>query len=258
MQDSADNIYHILNGDVLKEYFPDEIVGRYIVMRECLVVGPTPDGDLDDFFKARAAFLHEEYSVSPEEYERNAKPELLKIATIPPGVEVNMWFEDDLFCQVNMWFACSLLCKIKPEPHVFLVRPEHQNPYQFSCVVPEHLPVLLNERISLPSKTVKGLADLWGAYQTEDRNQMEKLAKQMGNKLQFLEPAVEAHLARLPQNGKPGRPEQVITEILERNPELGFESVFRLFQSKEAIYGYGDLQVKSIYNRVKEKTKHKK
>jgi len=31
--------YHILNGDALKEQFPDRIKGKIIIARECLVDG---------------------------------------------------------------------------------------------------------------------------------------------------------------------------------------------------------------------------
>ena len=31
-------------------------------------------------------------------------PEFLKMQNIPENSEINLWFEDDLFCQVTFWF----------------------------------------------------------------------------------------------------------------------------------------------------------
>ena len=56
-----DKVYHILNGDSLKERFPKAISGNVLVCRECLVDGPTTSETLEDIYKVRAHFIAENY-----------------------------------------------------------------------------------------------------------------------------------------------------------------------------------------------------
>ena len=44
------NIYHILNGDSLKNQFPKSISGELIVARECLVDGNIQGEDIMNYF----------------------------------------------------------------------------------------------------------------------------------------------------------------------------------------------------------------
>ena len=103
-------VYHILNGDALKEQFPKDIDGEVIVARECLVDGDVHGGSLEELFATRARYLSKHYKeVSEAYYYEHTVPEIKKITEIPAGSEVNLWFEDDLFCQVNFWFVLHTL-----------------------------------------------------------------------------------------------------------------------------------------------------
>ena len=51
------NTYHILNGDSLKEQFPNTIAGEQIIMRECLVSGNVKADSLDKFYQVRSEFI---------------------------------------------------------------------------------------------------------------------------------------------------------------------------------------------------------
>ena len=42
--------YHILNGDALKELFPEDIKGTLIIARECLIEGNVDGDTFDSFF----------------------------------------------------------------------------------------------------------------------------------------------------------------------------------------------------------------
>ena len=103
------NIYHILNGDALKEQFPPTLSGELIVARECLVDGNIQGESLEAFLTNRAKHI-ESYSQVPEgEYFKLTVPEINKIRNIAQGSKVYCWFEEDLFCQVNFWFVLHLL-----------------------------------------------------------------------------------------------------------------------------------------------------
>lgn len=55
------NQVHILNGDSLKQQFPEDIQGEIIVARECLVDGTVKGIILDEFFASRAKFISQNY-----------------------------------------------------------------------------------------------------------------------------------------------------------------------------------------------------
>ena len=54
--------YHILNGDSLKDQFPEIISGEIIIARECLVDGNVKGNNLIEFFKTRAKFISNNYN----------------------------------------------------------------------------------------------------------------------------------------------------------------------------------------------------
>lgn len=93
---------HILNGDSLKEQFQDEIQGDLIVMRECLVDGNTEGESLDELYKTRAHFISDSYGdFTPDDYFKKTVSEFEKIQSIQANSDINLWFEDELFCQVK-------------------------------------------------------------------------------------------------------------------------------------------------------------
>ena len=58
-----------------------------------------------------------------------------------------------------------------------------------------------------------------------------------------------AHIDRVPKQGKKGRPERAVEEIIEHTGS-NFIDVFNQFSKREGVYGFGDCQVKLIYDRV--------
>ena len=91
--------FHILNGDALKSQFPEQILGEIIVARECLVDGTVEGLSLSDLYETRWQFLNDSYGYcSREIYFSETVSEFEKVQSIPPNSEVNLWFEDDLFC----------------------------------------------------------------------------------------------------------------------------------------------------------------
>ena len=116
--------YHILNGDSLRQQLPEYIQGDIIVSRECFVDGNVKGKDLADLFAMRAKFLSQNYGGSEQDYYRKVVPEFKKIKKIPNDSDINLWFEDDLFCQANFWFVAHLLANSTGINTVYLIRPE--------------------------------------------------------------------------------------------------------------------------------------
>jgi hypothetical protein len=235
-------VFHILNGDALSDQFPKILRGDRIVMRECLVEGPVKDidPDPDSFYTDRISFLNHFYGpVTADDYQRQTISQFDKMKNLPVDAPVNLWFEDDLFCQVNFWFVVQLLHKQKQVGPVFLIRPLEKNNYGFGGFNSEELCELYDERIPLTDLDL--LAKLWPAFQDNNRKKLKDLATRLQKTYPFILPAVQAHLDREPIDGSLGRPEQTLLSIIKDFGTTKFEKIFPEFCRREAIYGFGDL-----------------
>ena len=235
---------HILNGDALKEQLPAEIEGRVLVARECMAQGPVDAESLAELLNIRAQYISESFGES--DYSSSAQ-EINEIAAIESG-EVNLWFEEDLFCQVNLWFICSLL--YHKDVKVYLVMPEDSLRYGFGGLTKEELIGSLKNRIALTAINVNQFVLLWFAYRKDHIERLLKLAVQMHGNFPFVMKAIEAHFDRTPKDGNPGLPEQTVRAIMEEKSTQDFGLIFREFSERLPIYGYGDLQVKMIYDSI--------
>ena len=242
--------YHILNGDALNDQFPKAVSGEIIVTRECLVEGSVKGDNLNELYTTRAKFLNDSYGeCSEQDYHQKVVTEFQKVRNIPQGAEVNLWFEDDLFCQVNFWFMVHLMRLFDKHNSIFLVRPEKHSPYGFAGLTESMLISIYKNRLLLTQ--LDPLADLWKFYQNKDTEKLLETAGELGNKYPFILTAVQAHIERIPTEGNSGRPVRSLIQIMKdlETEEVG--PVFREFNKREAIYGFGDLQVKRLLDEVK-------
>ena len=98
------------------------------------------------------------------------------------------------------------------------------------------------------------VANLWEWYQKDDRDNLLKTARELEYRYPFILPAVEAHLERIPTDRNPGRPIQSLIEIMKELETEDFGPVFSEFSKRESIYGFGDLQVKRLLDKIKNNT----
>jgi len=245
-------IYHILNGDALKEQFPEKRAGDIIVARECLVDGPVAAGSLKELFAVRAEFITTDYAgYSEADYFGQTVPELEKIRQLPENAEVNLWFENDLFCQVNLWFVLHLLKESRRSHSIFLIRPKPGNTCGFGDMSPGELTTAFHNRAVIPRSDLHILNRLWRHYQKEEHEALLRIGRQLSQSYPFLLPAIEAHSDRMPVAGALGRPKQSLLRIMEELKTEEFAPVFREFCKRETIYGFGDLQVKRLFDEIK-------
>ena len=238
---------HILNGDALRAQFPKAISGQIYVCRECLVDGNVEGEDLDQLFKNRASFLSKNYGGTVEDYFDYVVSEFRAILAIENST-INLWFEDDLFCQVNLWFVSFLLHKSNKGNQVYLIRPREHTAYGFGGLDESELISIYENRKHLAE--LDRIADLWNMYQRNATDQMLEIAKQLEESLPFVAPAVQAHIDRIPANGNLGRPIETLKAIMEELNTEDFGLIFREFSRREPIYGFGDLQVKRLYEQL--------
>lgn len=255
-------ITHILNGDglkhVLEELLAGQIPGEFLTTRECLMDGPVSDSlsNLSAFFTKRSQFLAELDSELPEgRYLEISRSEFDKMRQIPKKSVICLWFERDLFCQVNLWFVAWLLRAYVEEPHVFLVEPGSSSPYSFNALPAQELYEAFEHRHRLTPEQLSLFAKLWECYAQEDTSRLLEIAQRLSSWFPFVSEAVQAHLNRQPIEGSLGRPMESLKTIIgeweaEHNESPKFGAVFQEFCRREAIYGYGDLQVLRMFEEL--------
>jgi len=245
-------IYNILNGDSLAYSFPDtKIEGDIMVTREALIEGDLSGNDLEDFWHSRAKYL----GVTAAEYHDKVVSEFEKIMNAPDGSEFNLWFEYDLFCQVNMWFVISIINSLSVKKKVYAVYTSYLDKTNkhfwngFGPANADQLQVCYADRILLSDADLQAGHELWTAYKNNDLEELLHLAKDQSPAFPHLQEVVKAHIDRFPTDGAKGRPEKVVEEIT-KNVSTDFSTVFKEFWNRESIYGFGDTQLKHLYDKV--------
>lgn len=245
-------IYQILNGDALAYSFPDsKIAGDLIVAREALIDGELAGHDGPAFWQTRASYL----GITEAEYRDKVASEFDKIRQAPDGSEFNLWFEYDLFCQVNLWYILSLLHQMPIRKKVYAVYTtylDRDSKHFWNGYGPanaEQLQVCFADRVLLSEADLQLGSALWTAYKTHDFATLTRLANDTAAAFPHLQEVVQAHIDRYPQDGTPGRPEQVIEAIIQQGA-TDFPAVFAAFWKRASIYGFGDTQLKQLYDKV--------
>lgn len=177
----------------------------------------------------------------------------IKIVDSPDNSEINLWFGYDLFCQVNMWFILSLLRNKPITAKVYVVYPvflKGMNIWdEFGQATADDLITCFNNKIEFSEKDVSLGKDLWIAYKNNNLMQLRELSETPSSCFPYLKNVCEAHIDRFTFKDNKGRPETVIEDIVQ-NVSTDFSVVFNEFFEREGVYGFSDLQVKQIYDKV--------
>ena len=218
--------------------------------------GPVQSGNLEIFWSDRAAYIRETYLDSADHYFNRVVTEFSKIQSIPQGADVCLWFEHDLFCQVNMWFVMTLLPtdrEIKVYRAAPVITDINDTWKGFGISDSAMLEQAYAEKIQLSDADIKLGISLWKAFSTNDFELMISLSNTDSRTFRFLPEVCQAHIERFPESNVLNRPERVITELIN-NTSGEFKDVFSAFSAREGIYGFGDLQVRSMYDRLMNQT----
>lgn len=236
---------HIFNGDSLLQQTHNLFDGKKIVCRECMIEGNVNGKTLNELFNNRAAHIHEVYNISHSEYFAKTKNELLQIQDLPAESEINLWFEDDLFCQTNLWFVAHLLKEFKIINPMFIVRPLKGNEYNFGKMNADELRSSFYNRTEIKLDILNELQKLWHAYQQNDTTKMLGIAQTLHPLFPFIGPAVYAQIAKYL-----GMPKKALKKIIIDLNTKEFTPIFKEFCKREAIYGFGDTQVKRMFDEI--------
>ncbi|MFT3705549.1 MAG: hypothetical protein QM802_24480 [Agriterribacter sp.] len=245
-------VYNILNGDALAYSFPDaSIEGEMIVVREALIEGELSGDDLHGFWRSRARYM----KITQAEYNNTVVKEFEKLINATDNAVFNLWFEYDLFCQVNMWFVIAIINRLPIKKNVFTVYTSYLDKTSkrfwngFGPANSEELKVCYADRIPLNEADMNFGQELWKAYKNGNLEALTDLSTHQSYAFPYLQEVVKAHVDRFPKDGTKGRPEKVIEDIT-KNISTDFHKVLQEFWNRESIYGFGDTQVKSLYDKL--------
>lgn len=239
-------IYHVLPGDsIAAEFKKTNIEGEVIVCREAFIAGPIDADDMDVFWSERSQFVLAEYGEDEIEYHEKVADELAKLTDMTADDEVNLWFEYELFCSVNMWFSLSLLGETgasiyRVEPIGLDVEKRWDGFGQFTA---DDLLACFEMRTKLSGDETRLGDSLWQAYRHKDSVDLKQLAKNQTPAFPYLAEVVAAAIEQDIQ------PLEVIRAITSSG-ETDFEKIFAEFKKRAGVYGYGDLQVERLIEKV--------
>jgi hypothetical protein len=244
----------LLNGDCLAEQLKAaELPLERIVFREALVSGPLDGATWEEFWETRIGFLTQNYGATTQEVQEKTVAELEKIRSLADGVELSLWFEDDLFCQVNLWFVLHLLSE-SPKIKVYRVFPPEVSPANrwrgFGDASAAALTQAYESRVPFTSSDLALGKNLWEAYRLGNWAQLITLSKSVSPCFRHLEEVCQAQLDRISADPTKRSPEKVILELLAKGI-TEFDTLFSQFSERVGIYGFGDLQVRELLDSIK-------
>ncbi len=238
---------HVLSGDSLVEPFgKTNIDGEIIVCRECLIDGDLMAENLEEVWNVRDEYLSKSFIKPDNFYREKVKSEFDRLIENADGSEINLWFEYELFCQVNLWFCLSLLKDKNVEIFVVypIIKDEKDIWKGFGFLDEEDLKASFEQRIKLGKEDILLGVELWKAFQAKDFQALEELSKTESKSFPTLKEVGKA-ACEIEM-----RPKETLQKII-KNGETDFGKVFREFNKTEGIYGFGDLQVKKIFDHLR-------
>jgi hypothetical protein len=237
---------HVLPGDALLESFKAaEIEGEIVICRECLVEGDVRSESLEEFWRLRADFIGNTYGDDRDSYRRKVISEFERLQNSTRDDEIFLWFEYELFCQTNMWF-CLFLLQNSPAAIYRIapaVRAENEVWKGFGKLSKEKLKECFDRKTRFAGEDILLGAQLWDAYQNNDPQALMKLSETESNCFPLLKEVCKAETERH------FRPQNTLKSLISQG-ETSFAKLFEQFNETEGVYGFADLQVKNIYNRI--------
>lgn len=237
---------HVLPGDSLAaEFNKTKIKGRTVVCRECLVVGPVEAADPNEFWEVRAHFILTEYGEDEIEYHERVADELETLRDLDRRAEVNLWFEYELFCSVNMWFCLSLLSRTgatvyRVEPVTLAADDRWKG---FGSMASGELSECYNARRQFAPEDIRLGSDLWDAFRQKDLAALRRLGDTPSACFPYLKEVCTA-AAEIDTE-----PLAIIRELREEGL-TEIDDIFPEFSRRGGVYGFGDLQVQRLLERL--------
>lgn len=237
---------HILNGDSTRTLFEQSsLEGDVIVWREMLCSGPCSyDVGSTSFFSERAQFLHTEYQISKDQYQKNFVQHFDTV-NWQDYDEIILWFEYDLFCFINCIAVLSFLKRKQLHVKLSLVDvSDQQKENQFvglgEMAIAEY-PSVYQKRQTLDPESILLGDEIWSIYCGEEHAKLKRFLKVESLFFPKLDLVLKSHFERLPSSTSLSQIDLTILHFIkESNPTK--VDVIRHLLSTGHTFGLGDLQ----------------
>lgn len=240
--------YHILNGDALLGQFPAELKNEnVIVFREMLMDGPLSEVLDSSFYQARSEYI-EKLAGENARYTEKVRPQLQQIKNLPDGSRIYLWFEHDLFCQVNLWSCVTWLSTYVKDLRLFFVSPPTRDWRGFGGMAEEDLSQAFRQARLLEDRSVQLYREALRLFIGKDVSEIEAYTEIEGLDL-TIKGALLAELTRLPNADGKFVLHQVIKKIGQEE-DGNFAKTFQRFCKEHGVYGIGDLQFRSLFDKL--------
>lgn len=245
---------HISNGAILTNRLNElNIEGDILTWQEMLCEGPTTEHVYsDEFYKLRKNFFNSFYNVGLNVSEIDI--ELAKLNHPENYSEIILWFEYDLFCHINMIAVISLIQQKKINLPLYLVCSgkieRNKNLKGLTEINSGQLLKLFRDKLLLTPKDIDIATNAWSIYCGKDHNLLKPLIVEKSS-FEYLSNCLKAHLERFPKT-KDGLNvmERNILEIIRDNTIKSKHHLLGYALNYQGYYGYGDLQVNRIINKL--------
>ena len=250
---------HIVNGDSTAQILSKtSIEGEVIVWREMLCEGDLhKDVGSDKFWLARYNYFENEVGVPRLEYFDKSVKEIQKIEEISKNSEVILWFEYDLFCQVNLLALCTYLLKIyRKDIKYSLVCTGRENGKEalqsLSDYSLKEYEYLQNNKVNLSRNNFLFAEESWNLYVENNEQKLKEFDFNRSSKFTYLQVAMNQHLKRFPNGNEFNQIDSKILNIIDlgRMSKNKIVKELLLWQQKETVYGFGDLQYFMALDRL--------
>lgn len=112
---------HITNGDCAADTLRTVLTDRVLITCDVLHEGPAPLVSDDAWYDTRARFLADGFGPRYEEIRSGLKRFDRMITGVPPGQEIVLWFEHDLFDQLLLIRTLDILASLASRTNVSLI-----------------------------------------------------------------------------------------------------------------------------------------
>lgn len=251
---------HILNGDsTLEKFAKSKINGDTLVWQEVLCEGDVSNEiGSDAFWKNRYTFFESNFNLSKLEYFDKTIVEIVKLNDVSKYSEIILWFEYDLYCQINLLAACAYLLKsFRKDINYYLIctgrekgKSELQSLTDYPAMSYKYL--FLN-KIKITRNNLLFAEQCWQTYAENDADKLKEFDFNQNPKFSYLQAAINQHLKRFPSNNGLNQIEQKVLTLInsgltEKNKII---KQLLIWQKKETVYGFGDMQYAMIINNLK-------
>ncbi|MBN8196710.1 DUF1835 domain-containing protein [Thalassospira povalilytica] len=223
-------------------------VGDFLEFADPFCQGPVPDLPLDEFISVRADFIASGYHITPKDALARSKREYAALNRLDQYDHVVLWFEHDGYDQLILAFLMDFIATAQPATRIELISVGAIPGVERFIGLGQLSPELLiwcweNHRVSVTDAMLETGRTAWKAIRSATPEALEKFVQTATSALPHLIPALERHIAELPdpQSGL-GLTQKLVLQIARDHGPLPVGKIYaHLMRSYDPLPYLADL-----------------